>query len=162
MKLRWRPVRVSEKAQNTAIVIGFALVGVAFLVWGGLTLLDDQRFDATAGRAEGVVVDNVSHRQGEDWIAYHVISFHTAEERVITFEAPQNDVRLLGGSHIGSRVRVVYDPQNPQAARVDTALRRWGTPAALILCGLGFFAVAALVAHQVSQERNQATFELKL
>jgi hypothetical protein len=122
-----------------------ALFGVGMLIWGGLMLLNDRRFAATAGHAEGVIVDNVSHREGEDWIAYHVISFRTAEERAIRFEAPQNDVGLFGGSHIGGRVRVAYDPKNPQDARVDTALRRWGTPAAVLFMGLVFVITAIVV-----------------
>jgi Protein of unknown function (DUF3592) len=128
-----------------AVAVLVALFGVGTLVWGGLILLNDQRYAAAAGHAQGEIVDNVSHREGEDWIAYHVISFRTAEGRVVRFEAPQNDVGLFGGSHVGGRVKVAYDPKNPQDARVDTALRRWGTPAAVLLMGLVFVIAAVVV-----------------
>jgi hypothetical protein len=118
---------------------------VGGLIWGGIWLRDTHRFEATAAHAGGVVVDNTSHYDGENWIKYQVISFRTADEQTITFEAPESDVGFFHGAPIGGRVRVAYDPQNPQDAEVDTAVRRWGGPFAAMFVGLMCIFVAAVI-----------------
>lgn len=129
------------------------------LVVGGSYLRDSQRFEAAAEHAEGVVVENTRHLEGEDWIDYQVISFYTAEEQPIRFEAPANDVGEVGFFRhvsIGERVRVAYDPQNPQDARVDTAIGRLGGPFAFLFSGVVLLVVAALFAWRGTRwERRQ-------
>ena len=162
MRLRRGPARGTGKTPDLTptgklvLLVFFVLVGVGMLIWAGIWQRDTQRFEATAEHADGVVVDNTRHREGENWISYQVISFRTADERTIRFEAAESDVGFFHGAPIGGRVRVAYDPQNPQDARVDTVFRRWGGPSALIFGGLVFISLAAFFWRRFGTVRGRS------
>ena len=118
------------------------LTGVVLLGLSGKSLMDDRRFLAKAAVATGVVVDIARVVDQDDEVAYYpVVEFTTAREQVVRFEAdeatPDPDRQL------GASVRILYDPANPQDARLDTFMSRWGLSIVMGTLGLGFVLIPA-------------------
>jgi hypothetical protein len=141
-------------AQVVLIVLTFA--GAIALVVGGKALVDSRRFVATAVATNGVVVDvagvvqQVQKRGPDgDWYYQDVTVFHpvvrivTAREQEVRFQASEgsNDPFAYG---VGDTIRVLYDPADPQAARLDTWSSRWGDSVTLVAIGLGLVVLGAV------------------
>jgi hypothetical protein len=120
--------------------IGVLLLGVGFVVAGAHDLVDNLRpVSAASRRAEGVVIRVRSETRGtgaEQRTSYYpVVRFPTARERAIVFTSNS------GGSYqVGDAVKVRYDPNHPDRARLDSLGDRvWGaiTAIAVLLGALG-------------------------
>lgn len=132
------------------------VAGAICLVVGAKALVDARLFVAKAGAANGVVVDvagaveRVQKRSpGGDWYDEDVTVFHpivrfvSAREQAVQFQASEGsgDPFAYG---VGDSVRVLYDPANPQDARLDTWASRWGDSITLGLVGLGLVVLGGL------------------
>jgi len=112
-------------------------------------ILDSRRFVARAENTNGVVVDVVEY--GDDY--YPVVRFSTpnergvADERSVEFEAAEG---AGDPSHfrVGDSIGVLYDPENPADARLDTWTGRWGKGAILLLPMLIIFVMFAAMVIQ--------------
>jgi uncharacterized protein YneF (UPF0154 family) len=107
----------------------FALVGLGLLTAGAMVYLHTERFIARASEAEGAVVE--LERRGS---VYHpVVSFNAQDGKSVTFASS------IGSSppsyRKGEKVRVLYDPVNPQEARIEGIFSLW-LPV-MILWGIG-------------------------
>jgi hypothetical protein len=168
-------VRRLAVALNNPIVVRLLaviclLVAAFFLVPGLKALVDDWRFINKAASADGVVTglapvaENVSRQYHEgDVIFYHpVIRFVTAHGREVTFQATQGSENRPA-QQLGQSVRILYDPENPTDARLDTWYSRWG-PVDNLLFGFYFLLPAilgflgprlfALIATRISRRRT--------
>lgn len=102
------------------VKIVFAVFGVVALGLGAIAaylFLDARRFAASAERAEGVVTNLVWRPSGRSMAAYPVIRFQAASGAV--------DFTSSSGSYppsyaVGDKVKVLYSPGNPRAARVES------------------------------------------
>jgi hypothetical protein len=159
MKPRSWVVFPSLRGVLIAVQIGLIvlmLAGAIALVVGGKALVDSRRFVATAVATNGVVVDVagvVQHVQKRgpdgDWYYQDVTVFHpvvrfvTAREQELRFQASEggNDPFAYG---VGDTIRVLYDPANPKAARLDTWSSRWGDSLTLVAIGLGLLVLGAV------------------
>jgi hypothetical protein len=159
MKPRSWVVFPSLRGVLIAVQIGLIvlmLAGATALVVGGKALVDSRRFVATAVATNGVVVDvagvvqQVQKRGPDgDWYYQDVTVFHpvvrfvTAREREVRFQASEgsNDPFAY---RVGDTIRVLYDPANPQAARLDTWSSRWGDSVTLVAIGLGLLVLGAV------------------
>jgi Protein of unknown function (DUF3592) len=126
----------------------FLGVGVLLLVVGAVVALFTARFIAGAERADGTVVDLVLSDSGDDEddqdVVYRpVVRFTTAEGRAVEF------VSSLGSSppshSKGDSVEVLYDPDDPNDARLSDFLDLWFDALLAGGLGLGFTVVAAYV-----------------
>ena len=132
------------------------VAGAICLVVGAKALVDARLFVAKAGAANGVVVDvagaveRVQKRSpGGDWydedvtVFHPVVRFVSAREQAVQFKASEGsgDPFAYG---VGDLVRVLYDPANPQDARLDTWASRWGDSITLGLVGLGLVVLGGL------------------
>ena len=132
------------------------VAGAICLVVGAKALVDARLFVAKAGAANGVVVDvagaveRVQKRSpGGDWYDEDVTVFHpivrfvSAREQAVQFQASEGsgDPFAYG---VGDTIRVLYDPANPQAARLDTWSSRWGDSIGMVLTGLGLVVLGAV------------------
>jgi len=127
------------------------LLGALFAVVGGLPVIDNLRFVARAESADGVVVDIVER---EDY--YPVVRFFTADEQRVQFEAGES---AGDPSHfqIGESVGVLYNPENPRDARLDTWVSRWGYGTIQLLLGLFIFLVSLAGVIQSRLGRRRLT-----
>jgi hypothetical protein len=119
--------------------IGMLLLGVGVVAAGVHGLVDNLRPPSAASRrADGVVIriEWVTSGSGSEQRTtdHPVVRFLTAREQVIVFTSSS------GGSHsVGDPVKVRYDPNHPDRARLDSVGDRlWGVlgAVALLLGGL--------------------------
>ena len=148
----WR-VRPTERQMGVLriVLIGLMLVGGGLVGLGAKVLVDNQRFVAKATGATGMVlyvreevrrerVGSGSNERDEDVsYFYPIVQFHTLREQVVEFEG--ND----GSLRVGRSVRVLYDPANPQDARLDSWPSRWGAGTVPLAIGLALLAIGAVL-----------------
>jgi Protein of unknown function (DUF3592) len=144
MKLRRPPV-------IRTVLIGIILLGAVMVGFGVKSLVDGQRFLATAAEARGVVVDVAKVREYDSDAGagryvtrlYPVVEFVTAREQVVRYQPPMGsnppDYR------VGGPLRVLYDPANPQHVVLDTWDEVWSTGVVLVPVGLVFMVFCAAV-----------------
>jgi hypothetical protein len=114
--------------------MGLLLLGVGVVVVGVHDLVDNLRPPSAASqRADGVVtrIESVTTGSGsKQRTTYHpVVRFLTAHEQVIVFTSNAG-----GNYRVGDSVKVRYDPNNPQGARLDSLGDRvWGAVGAVVL-----------------------------
>jgi len=115
--------------------IGPTLLGMGILcgLAGLIAFASSRAFITRARRAGGVVV-SVSERQAG--AVYATVSFRAADKKEVRFVSRLNGAPSR--SRVGKRVRVLYDPERPGRARLDSFRSLW-LPALL----LGTLAIAA-------------------
>ena len=145
-----RTVRLGTFVKPGLVLLTLTVAFSAVTVIGAWVLVDTQRFLAAASTAEGRVVDVVKvvrrERRGSgsrsssvDRTYYHpVVQFTTARGQVVRFQSDDGDTKPA--YEVEDLVQVLYDPANPQDARLDTLWSRWGQP--VLLLGLGSFGLA--------------------
>jgi hypothetical protein len=150
------------------VLIVLMLGGAISLVVGVKALVDSQRFVAKATAANGVVVDvaevvqRVEKRGPDgDWYYQDVTVFHpvlrfvTAGEQEVRFQASEgSDDPFAYG--VGDSIRVLYDPANPQAARLDTWGSRWGDSITLVAIGFGLLVIGGVISWLLRSRTTRA------
>jgi len=146
------------KREHRTQLIVFATVAAAFCV-GGVVLLvlgfrsygDSRAFAAGASAAEGDVVGFETWESGtgfdeRDNIHYAVVVYRAAEGREVRFRGPSRDglVRLARGD----KVRVLYHPNDPENARVDSFMGLWFAATMLWIVGGGAVVIPPLTLWQ--------------
>jgi hypothetical protein len=131
------PERLLVWVPRVFVAVGLGLV-VGGAVWAVLTI----RFVEKAERVTGTVVDISRERDSEGSVFFHPVVRFTVDQRTITF-------RSSSGSGnppvIGDSVDVLYDPDDPQDAKLAGFVDLWLGP--LVLGGIGVVALTvALVA----------------
>ncbi len=122
----------------------FGFVGIVMLVGGFLMYQNTAGFVATAVHTQGTVVDISrvwsSSSSGGSYVYRPIIEFKTKEGADGKFESTNG--RNPSPFAKGDVVEILYDPQNPDKAEIDSFGELW--VGNLILPGLGiiFFGVA--------------------
>ena len=120
----------------------FLIGGVVFLVLGSFLTLGallewrrERRLRAVGARTDGVV----TRLRWSGGNAYPVFRFETPDGRTFEVEAQAGSSPPPFDS--GAPVRVLYDPANPEHARIDRAAYGPGRIIWLVLIGLTFAAI---------------------
>jgi hypothetical protein len=110
----------------------FAGIGVLLLAVAAVTAFLTFRFVAGSDRADGTVVDLVESYDSEDDTTsyYPVVRFETADGRAVRFESG-----VSTSDDVGDGVEVLYDPDDPDDAKLAGFFNLWGL--SLIFGGLG-------------------------
>jgi len=111
----------------------FAVLGLAMLIGCGALVKSNQDFLATAQSAEGRVIDLVYQSSGEGGAFYPMVRFRSADGREVTFRSRVG--RNPASYAVGDPVMVLYDPQNPSDAMVESFFRLWFGPLMLSIVG---------------------------
>jgi len=159
----------SEYKKQLVIVGAFALIfcagGGVLIVLGFHKYADSRTFVAGAKAAKGTVVGfetfDAPGTDMRDDIHYAMVRYKTEDGRDVTFRGPSKDglVRLKRGDE----VRVLYYPDAPEKARVDSFMGLWFAAAILWVVGGGAIVIPLLTMWQgwkwVKQQeaREQAT-----
>jgi hypothetical protein len=116
---------------------GFLALGAAVAVVGAAALLADLALSPRSARADAVVVAVAERAVSRGQRFYHPVLEFTADRRRVRFEA-EGRVRNRAAIHVGEVRQVVYDPDDPADAQLDTPWRwvRW-----LVVIGLGLVLV---------------------
>jgi hypothetical protein len=136
----WRPNGI-----GLAIIGLCLLVGLPFVYIGAGEALDTRRVVERYVAVEGVVVDNRLGVAGDGGQSYYpVVEFTTRDGG----RDGARSVRFSDGIgsfppdyEIGDRVAVLYDPDNPQDARIHSWKRLWFAPA--LIMGIGALPIVA-------------------
>ncbi len=117
----------------------FFVLGLGMLIGSYFTIQHTRRFLATAVEAHGVVVDLVFRETGgrhASWSYFPHVRFRTADGREIDFESGS-------GSNppsywVNETVTVLYDPQQPQRAYLNSFGSLWAGTIVLAILGVAF------------------------
>ena len=121
---------------------GILLFVIGLAIAGGAYQVNEREQEQLRGwrRADGTVVELLRRRTANGEVLVPLIAFKTASgERVsVTVSEPGTDSPY----YINAAVKVLYHPDHPQDAAIDTSARRWtrnalAGGAALILLALG-------------------------
>lgn len=128
----------------SAAIVG--LMGLIFLPIGVGLWISSSNFQRTAERTTGTVVNHetkVSYDRDNDRrsVSYAPVLRFTVDGKEYEFT---DSVSSSDKKPIGSKVEVMYQPDNPADARADSAANRWllpaiftGVGAVMVLIGLG-------------------------
>lgn len=127
------------------VIVGvFAVIGLGLFIGGMFAYRHTRHFVDTAISAQGVVTANVRSQSTAGRTTFHPrVRFRTADGQEISF------ISSIGTRppvyRVNDPVRVLYDPQDPYHASIQSLMNLWILP--IILCGLGiFFGSAGVVA----------------
>jgi hypothetical protein len=125
-----------------SLALVFCVGGVVLIVLGWGRYVDSREFVAGALSAPGEVVgfekyDAPGSISPRDDIHYAMVRYETGEGKEVRFRGPSRDG--LVDLEPGEEVEVLYYPDEPQKARVDSFMGLW-FPATLLL-GLGAGAI---------------------
>jgi hypothetical protein len=147
-----RPRRLSHTSFSFAVLI---LAAAVLMGLGVREFATTQRFLAKASTADGVVVRVDKVRDEKGTVYYPVVRFVTASGQVV--EYTDNVGQKPPAYRVGDAVRVLYDPANPQKARLDTWSSRWFLATILTILGMFILLVVGLVrllSHGSPRERR--------
>jgi Protein of unknown function (DUF3592) len=121
---------------------GFVLLGLAaFFTWRTSNFI--QRSQAAAGIVTALKPVTRTDSDSNSDITYApVFSFKAADGKAysVTSHASSDPP----GFDVGDEVTVLYDPSNPQQARIDTFWQLWAVPVVLGSIGTFFFIIASV------------------
>lgn len=104
----------------------FLAVGVVLLVVAAVTLVLTLRFVAGAERTTGTVISLSRETDSEGQVVFHPrVRFTTAQGRALEFRSSSGS---SSPPRLGDRVEVLYDPDDPQDARLSGFFGLWGLP----------------------------------
>ena len=124
-------VRIIDK--NAVLGVIIMLMASVGMMFGGYHLYQDMsKFSGVALLTQGKVVAMESSSTSDGFVYYPVVSY-------ITYEGEQVQFRTKVGSNppsrkVGDRVAVLFDPNKPERARIDSGFINW-----LPSIGLMFF-----------------------
>jgi Protein of unknown function (DUF3592) len=116
-----------------ALIWAVAAVLVAVGVW---RWRESRAFAASASRAQGVVVELVSGSSGTQAAAplsYPVVRYRAMDGREVVFRSGFGSRPSLWRP--GQTVTVLYDPADPQAARIESRAASVVTPGCFVAIG---------------------------
>jgi hypothetical protein len=143
------PITPGQQIEIGAIL---CIVGFGIFASGGFWGISQKNFIASAAKAEGVVVrlEWEPGSSSDDSSAHHtVVAFKSADGRDIEFRSGVGSSPLAHSK--GDRVGVLYDPNSPSKAKINTFVSLWLGPIILALIGsLVFFAGLKKTKRQAS------------
>jgi len=137
----------------------FFVIGLGMLIGSYFTIQHTRSFLANAVTTEGVVIDNVLSRSSTSRdvsYTYHPrVQFRTADGRSIDF------VSSIGTSPpsyaVNQRVTVLYDPQNPTNAHINSFASLWVATMVLGILGVVFTCpmIVLTIWQRASDQKDQ-------
>ena len=122
-----------------AVAAIFTAVGAVFTVHGFRGLRKTRRFVAASTTATGTVTDSVGRwysdpgdDPGVSKLSHPVVKFVTGDGRTVEFES---EVGSNLAPKVGQDVTVLYDPLNPEEARISSFMMLWGIPSVFAILG---------------------------
>ena len=138
-----------------AIFIGMGLV---FIAIGIVATIGSRRFLAIAAEAEGRIVDYSENRDiNDDRTMYRAVVEFTVDGETRRFSAnTSSSVK----PRLGRRVNVLYNPDNPDNARIKSWSALWMLPTIFLAMGGVFLLLGAamwyIVARQAARRRRSS------
>ncbi len=117
---------------------GIFVIGVGVLEFAGLAFYLQRQFLMRAYRADGIVIAHKKDSSGENsW--FPIVRYTLPNGQEITFQSGSSSFRIRKSLPVSTKVGVLYDPNNPERARINRRLENSG-----VYC-VGLFAIALMV-----------------
>ncbi|PIS31422.1 hypothetical protein COT42_01110 [Candidatus Saganbacteria bacterium CG08_land_8_20_14_0_20_45_16] len=109
------------------IFIGLGVFYKAYLIYSESKILQDTGLSAQ-GEVLKIVTEKIQESDGgTNTVYYPIVRFEARDKQTIEFKS--NLVKSsLTFYHVGQKVKVVYPPENPQKARIDSFSNLWLGP----------------------------------
>ena len=121
------------------------------LFGGGLYVgVREARFLRTASPATGIVTKITEYKSSKSTNYYPNVRFQTPGGEALTFRA----TGLVGGYAVGDQVGVLYDPDNPSRASIDSFGSLWGVPLLMVTVGTAALVVGGRMAYRCLKGRR--------
>lgn len=122
----------------------FALIGLGLLVASVFLYLNTREFINSSARAEGRVIAHAQSKSSDgDPMYAPVISFRTPDGQMVEFKSQTSS--SSPSPAVGEAVEVLYNPQRPQEAEVNSFSSLWTLNIILSALGAGFFIIGTIV-----------------
>lgn len=122
----------------------FSLIGLGLLVASVFVYLNTRNFINSSARAEGTVVAHAPGRSSDGDLTYApVISFRTPEGQAVEFKSQTSSNSPYPA--VGETVEVIYNPQRPSEAEINSFSSLWTLNIILAALGAGFFVIGTTV-----------------
>lgn len=126
--------------------MGLLVIGIAIVVW-----MRTREFISKAQETKGVVIRMLSKPGSKGGIIYApVYQFRTMDGR--TIEVEESTYSKPPQFQEGQSVYILYDPQNPEEARVKNWMNLYFLP--LVLAGMGMIFVGIGIVSLISYMRT--------
>lgn len=122
---------------STEMIIGIVMVGVGFLMIGIalFSLIHTRNFINNSEKTQGTVILNLYQADSEGGGGYTpIFEFRTLQGKKM--EVSSNLGTNPPQFKVGQIVEVLYDPENPEGARINKGLNLYYVPSFLGLFGL--------------------------
>jgi Protein of unknown function (DUF3592) len=130
------------------------VAGLAMFGGGGALWRSHAAFAARALRADGVVTDFTHGRSSKrsGTIYTPIVTFTTSQGRELQVAGSGSGYRR------GDQVRVLYDPDNPEQAQIDSLMETWFWPLLLGFMGIMFGGVGGgMLVNQLRQSLSRTS-----
>ena len=143
-------VLAADTARTRMIVLFvFGSIAVIMLLVAAVSSYDAFVRSNIEERASGIVVETVEQAGDEDTVfSYPVVAFTDRDGQSHTVQVPEGSSPPEWSA--GDAVTVLYDPANPQSARIDSwssTLLLWLLPGITGIAGIAFLGAVYLVLH---------------
>jgi hypothetical protein len=125
----------ARAARSVIVAVIFGVIGLAMLAGGAYARYTTAAEIRTFLPADGVVVGNIASRSGRNNSTTYAaqVRFTAQDGSTVTFK--EGFSANPPAHQVGDKVKVLYEPGNPQNARVDDFMNGWFLP--LLLGGMG-------------------------
>jgi hypothetical protein len=142
----------------------FVFMGIG-LVYGGLYFYNNIKSVRENGiKTEGVILmyelRGTKTQNKKDMFFVPIVRFQTATGRVFEVEGRiDNKSALQKLCKSGAKVEIIYDPQNPKRAVINTFAELWFVPLLAWFIGVGFIIVPPFTIWKYYQEQRKGKAE---
>ena len=124
----------------------FFLLGTGMVYWGWYIYSDVQSVRAKGIKTEGVILRYERCVNGptdhNENMMVPIVQFRTQSGQSVVVEGSVDNTSILQDiCQGGGRVEIIYDPQNPKHAYINTFAELWFGPLLLWIIGFGFIFV---------------------
>jgi Protein of unknown function (DUF3592) len=130
----------------------FAGIGAVLIVVAAVMAVFTARFVATAERTEGTVIDLSRSEDSEGSVTYSPVVRFTADGRTIQFTSSSGS---SSPPSVGDRVEVLYDPDDPDDARLSGFLDLWLFPLVAGAIGIACGAIGGFIAWRTRRPSKE-------
>ena len=125
----------ARAAKSFFVAVIFGVIGAAMLAGGAYARYTTAQEIRAFLPAEGVVTANIASRSGRNnSLTYAAqVRFTAQDGSTVTFK--EGFSANPPAHQVGDKLKVLYDPGNPQNARIDDFMNTWFLP--LLLGGIG-------------------------
>lgn len=133
------------------VLILAAIIGISMTIISGFMFWNEYTFIIHSEKAPGEIIDYEARESSEGDTFYHpIVQFRTQDNHIIEFTSPTGENisinspllrQILQTDNTDDKdnlVEVLYDPENPQNAKINSFFNIWLWPSIALIIGLGF------------------------